>query len=891
MRSKSSQGGDTRRGGTRETNQSRRVRERSRIVLPSRAPPTVKHLIASRAPGSDDPLASSSSSEGDVRRPLLLDGKELKENSGTRATRSDRRGDRPDDDELASSACSEIVPYVEERTMEAAHAHAKYYKEWAAFAPVDFMKTFLKNGNIKVRPYSNKMSPVAPGVVSAHLLPFPDTFVANCIRNMPLDERKILHEDCIVMMQVMSESGSSFGTANPCLVGQAIHLSKYDRSDPPPPARIQKAITRFMRILPLGRPSGYYEQCRREGHVETFKQWWGHVLDKSAGVCGEIKFGKAVNKGTYLCHEDAEDTLDEVLEESLLEELPRFPMRAAGRGKPLPRKDYIDALFDITSSIDRLIWISGVRALHVVTDATTRLSRGLKAAGVASYGLSPYYGGASAIFARFGYLGSPRPTHMAKKMSRGVVTTEERRIYARFMDERQDWMVNHLFGSGTDVKRMDSSMRAWYIEAWAKMYKNDGLTHEELRFARRNLFLAHSGGDLLLGGRICAEVPEGATTGAAGVSTLESTYRWATDLLGVVLNVQLHILQELKYFSRIGKRRGLPYGPSVIAPGVNTVDGLACHEVGTGWLNKRNRCFRNPRGQLEPVSRRMVHVARMIKLGRGRNVALFPPTGPGTALFEALIPIVSYYFHCIVNGDDDWNTFPLGHLIPTNEWHLLLSADARMRWLNDGKDKACPLGQGSVREIIGQVRLSEAFARMRLPTILNEAKGVEGEGLACMCFNSMRPVVDGFGNWSFAIKGMTGEDEFRAITHPDEKITRPEHSCLRLIGLALLNPDPRAHELLLSMYQSIIRENNLILVDGKLDLTSHMEHCRKEKNNVFYHLGFEEGEELNEQLRSGKIAFPLYSRVLSLHGLPTELYSTGSTSQMLQNGAPRSPGW
>jgi hypothetical protein len=480
---------------------------------------------------------------------------------------------------------------------------------------------------------------------------------------------------------------------------------------------------------------------------------------------------------------------------------------------------------------------------------------------------------------------------MASRLSSKAVIAAERREYQIAMFVARHWMLENLFGSGTDVKRMDSSMRAWYIKMWSNTYENDTLTPDELNHARENLFTAHCGGELYLDENLCADVPEGATTGAAGVSTLESTYRWATDLLGVVLNVQLIILWELKYLAKADRRRSnLRKLLRKIDRTSDTVDGLACREVGTDWLLAK-RCFDHPTGQLAPVSRRMILRCNRILMGgrrRASDDAVFPPCGPGTALFDALLPIVAHYYHNVVNGDDDWNTFPLAHFIPDMEWHKILDPEVRCAWLRRGPSS---LHQGMARRVVGQTSMSKAFQRMRLPTKLNEEKGVEGEGLHVFCFNSMRPVVDGFGNWTFAIKGMTMEDEFRAISHPDEQVKHPIHTCLRLIGLSLLNPDPRCYELTRSIYEDVLVRHDLPLIDGLLDLSAYEEFCNKEKSNSFYHLSFEPDHELYTSLNSGKVGFPSYDKILALHGLPRQHYGTGSTEERLLGGAPRSPGW
>jgi hypothetical protein len=278
----------------------------------------------------------------------------------------------------------------------------------------------------------------------------------------------------------------------------------------------------------------------------------------------------------------------------------------------------------------------------------------------------------------------------------------------------------------------------------------------------------------------------------------------------------------------------------------------------------------------------------ILRSGSSGNDAMFPPVGPGTALFDALLPVVAYYYHNVVNGDDDWNTFPLAHFIPDLEWHRILDADARCEWLR--RKNKC-LRQGQARKVVGQTSMSQAFERMRLPTLLNEEKGVEGEGLEVFCFNSMRPVVDSFGNWTFAIKGMTMEDEFRAISHPDEQVRHPLHTCLRLVGLSLLNPDPRCYELTRAIYDDIIVRYGLRLEGDKLDLSAHLDLCRKERGNSFYHLSFEPDDELYAQVQSGFVSFPSYEKILALHGLPRHHYGTGSTEQRLLSGAPRSPGW
>lgn len=774
----------------------------------------------------------------------------------------------------------------EARDLPDARVHAQCFNKWAKKDPVEFMESMLKNKTITVSLYSEADSPIKKGAVCAQFHAFPDAYLADSVRNIPSTIRTDLHDDVCYALSVISASGSFFGTAAPSILGQTIHLSKYDRNDVPPPLVVRKIIRRLLHILPVGDPANYIERCRTIGHVAAFRERWHHVLDKSAGVCAEILFGRPENKGTYLYHDQAEDILASVLESSLLGIQPRFPMRAGGRGKPMLRAHFVDALFDPTNSIDRLIWVTGIRGLHMVTDATTRLSSGLKQSGVASYGLSPFKGGAAALYSRFGYLGPPRIARMARCLSYSVIHRPERDAYNAAMFTHQPWMTENLFGSGTDVKRMDSSMRAWYISMWSSLYTNSSLNPQQLNFARKNLFHAHNGGDLFLDERLCASVPEGATTGAAGVSTLESTYRWATDLLGVVLNVQLLVLKELKYLSRVG-RLGEPV--SSIDPQSDGVNGLSCREVGTGWLT-RKRCFHHPRGQLAPASRsRIARCNSILKRGSSFDGALYPPIGPGSALFEALLPIVAYYYHNIVNGDDDWNTFPLAHFIPKHEWHKILDPESRLRWLKN--KRTTNLSQGLAHKVVGQASMSEAFERMRLPSKLNIEKGVEGEGLRAFSFNSMRPVSDSAGTWSFAIKGMTMEDEFRAVSHPDEKVTSPIHTCLRMVGLSLLNPDPRCYELLRTIYFDILERHCLEHVEGTLDLSGYLELCRKEKSNSFYHLSFIKDDPIIADLDKGHIKFPSYEQVLILHGFPRHLYSEGSIGKRLRNGAPQSPGW
>merc|ERR1711933_211798 len=125
--------------------------------------------------------------------------------------------------------------------------------------------------------------------------------------------------------------------------------------------------------------------------------------------------------------------------------------------------------------------------------------------------------------------------------------------------------------------------------------------------------------------------------------------------------------------------------------------------------------------------------------------------------------------NCMVNGDDDWNTFPLLELVPRDQIFQILTTEGRCQLLeNTPKRRALP------RRIIGSESMSRAFRSLRLPTELNAEKGIEGRGIRMFLFNSMKPVWSAFdGSFSFSISGVSPITNFEAFSHPDDKIRNP----------------------------------------------------------------------------------------------------------------------
>ena len=81
-------------------------------------------------------------------------------------------------------------------------------------------------------------------------------------------------------------------------------------------------------------------------------------------------------------------------------------------------------------------------------------------------------------------------------------------------------------------------MRKWWVKIWARWAMSPYRRvwgDDVVRNVTRAVVACHSGGQLAMDGQMVAEVEEGASTGALGVSNLESLARWIFDTLGVAL--------------------------------------------------------------------------------------------------------------------------------------------------------------------------------------------------------------------------------------------------------------------------------------------------------------------------------------------------------------------
>jgi hypothetical protein len=784
------------------------------------------------------------------------------------------------------------------------------------------------------------------GIIAPAAHPCPDGYVIDAARQMDIDRWYDLHADTKAVLAMLAASPNSMCTVLSSFEGKLRHLKKYDRSDPPPDPEVVEFFTRILATFPRGSPdTEYLEEIRVHGHVPAFRERWKHVLHKSSGVDGEKLCGKPVSKGVFLDDPGAEALLSTSMESAMNGTFVPEMMRAAGRAKVMSQSAFeeiigdwaarnsellvdpsgsssesdssepqtpsvggvsvggtwfpvepVELSDDLASSrqsrmkraegpaskpvktMDRLIWISPATSLHAATPGAKTMSRGVKEAEISTYGLSPFKGGAQALYSSFGYLGPHVPTTMQTVLSN--VPRREKDLYASAMLRDRDHHMQNLFGMGSDVSRMDSSMREWFISLWGgRAYQDFPLDEGVKANMARALVAAHCGGKLAMEGGLVATVEEGASTGAVGVSTLESTYRWISDLLGVTFNLQKEIVIQL--------RRATLRGCKVDSGTV----GLAGRNYGLGWLKSSRVGFNvvNRRSQLsrEEEVRRVRLQALYSKQDRP-EYAMYPPLGPGTPLFEELLPIVAYYYNTRANGDDDWNTFPLLEYAELSELPQILDSGARSRWL-----RSPPKNRVTVRKIISNERMENAANMLNLPTRLNAEKGVEGRGLRTFMLNSMRPVWSEHDqSFSFYIDSSSLENGLLGVTHPDDIVTDPAHSVLRLVGLCYNHPDPRAYEAHRALAMELAVRHDLLMSGGYLDVSQHIQ---REKNNTLYNLMGPGTHDLDAatELREGRVRFPEYHEVLSHHGFGKsaefvrEVGSGWTVQGMLDEGFPR----
>jgi len=760
------------------------------------------------------------------------------------------------------------------------------------------------------------------GVIMPSAHPCPDRSIIDAIRQMDLVRWSSLSDGSKVALAMAGCNPNFLCTVLPSFEGRLRHLEKYDRSDPPPPDHILEFFRDTYAAFPRGEPDvEYFRMIEETSHVEAFRERWAHVLHKSSGIDGEKIFGASATKAQFLDDPGAEHVLGHAMHTAKVGCFTAELMRAAGRAKVMPQDKFIglidswlkarkswrarqpdEGLADLWDSeeeeepsdddpsvarlttepgvpvqtMDRLIWISPPSSLHVATPGARTLARSVREAQISTYGQTPFRGGAQRTYRQYGYLGAYKPTHMQVVLS--GIAKHERTAYYRALERDRDYHVRYLFGMGSDVQRMDSSMRKWWIQIWGQnAYADFPMDEEERRNWSQALIEAHCGGKLALDGKLVANVEEGATTGAVGVSGLESTYRWISDLLGVTFNLAMEIVRQLRRSYRRGRRVDQ-----------RTAD-LAGRNHGLSWL--KSECVGvhpsdrpNQLGE-EEVSRRVRRHNACRDASRPRY-ALYPPVGPGSPLFEALRPIVAFYYNTIANGDDDWNTFPLLEYIRLEDLPSILDPGARMRWLSSP-----PIIRETPQAIISNERMERAATMLRLPTLLNKEKGVEGRGLKTFMLNSMRPVWSQFDRaYTFYIESSCLARGLEGLTHPDDRIKSPAHTVLRLVGLVFNHPDPRVYQIYRALADELAERHGLRTPAGLLNVT---EHLNREKSNTLYNVmgpgsvGFAYATELRE----GRVRFPEYHEVLEHHGLArsaahVRAHGIGDVDQLIAMGFP-----
>lgn len=727
----------------------------------------------------------------------------------------------------------------------------------------------------------------ASGIECPCAKPCPDSALIDAVRQMSLERWSSLHLDSQIALALASCGPNHLCTVLPSFEGRLRHLQKYDRSDELPDEEVLRFFSRIFFHFPRGAPDvEYFEAINETSHVDAFRQRWSHVLNKSSGIDGEKLCGQAASKAVFLDTPGSEALLSIAMASAKDGTFYPELMRAAGRAKVMTQESFIeitrswlneryinhsrffsdsDDEFEETvddfvpqgaqsevKTMDRLIWISPPTSLHVSTPGARTLSRGVKEAQISTYGVSPFRGGAMKLFRSFGYLGAYHPTNMQVALSN--IKKHERTKYYRALERDRDYHVSHLFGMGSDVRRMDSSMRRWWIEIWGRdAYRDFPMSEREKRNLSKALIDAHCGGQLALDGRLIATVKEGATTGAVGVSTLESTYRWISDLLGVTFNLQKEIVNQLRRSFRKGQKVD-----------ELTAD-LAGRTHGLSWLRAKRVDYHpsNLIGRLgdEEVQRRFNLHSLNLRCSDPKY-ALLPRLGPGTDLFEELLPIVAFYYCTVANGDDDWNTFPLLEYVRLDELPSILDPSVRSRWL-----ASTPKLRETPMKIISNKKMEEAFAMLKLPTKLNSEKGTEGRGLESFLLNSMHPIWSDYDkSYTFFIESSRLKTGLQGLTHPDDVIRTPAHTVLRMVGLVFNHPDPRVYEIYKSLVYELAEMHGLWTHDGFLNVNKHLD---KEKTNSLYNLvgPGSAGSPFATELREGRVRFPEYSEVLEHHNL------------------------
>jgi len=322
-----------------------------------------------------------------------------------------------------------------------------------------------------------------------------------------------------------------------------------------------------------------------------------------------------------------------------------------------------------------------------------------------------------------------------------------------------------------------------------------------------------------------AHVPEGASTGALGVSNLESIGRAFFDLLGVTRRLQREVVASCRYFIARGQDRLLPQ-----------------------WIRGLSKC-----------------------LTRGRVSREFSRLGPGTPLFDRMFALVLEFCRLRTNGDDDWLTSPLFSRMRggrSRAAHLDRVALLRPQYIGSIAARD-PFDRNFAMRILNRWAIAREHKELQLPVRLNPEKGSEGPYAADFNMNSSRPLRSkATGRVSCYNKNLTLEEDFASITHPDRTMDSPCHTALRLSSLSTLSPDPFTYSLLSLMFQGVVADFGVDLDSIPIDLE------QAEANRSLYQL--QEAKAVDSVLASNPdgetvtLRFPSYSSVLELHGMLAE---------------------
>lgn len=325
-------------------------------------------------------------------------------------------------------------------------------------------------------------------------------------------------------------------------------------------------------------------------------------------------------------------------------------------------------------------------------------------------------------------------------------------------------------------------------------------------------------------GGMMAYVPEGASTGALGVSNLESLSRAFFDLLGVTRRLQREVLNSCKYFLYRGRDNEIP---------ACLVDLLPC------------------------LTRRRTSTSSQI--------------GPGTPMFDELFALVLEFCRLRTNGDDDWLTSPLfsrmsgGRSEKAHRERLSLLMPEKIADIARG----APKNRSFAMRVLNRWAIAKEHREMELPVRLNPEKGSEGPLASDYNMNSSRPLISELTNTTSCYnKSLTYEEDYVGLTHPDRTMAVPQHSALRMASLATLSPEPFTYSLISLLFQGIVADYDVDLDSIPLELE------QREANGSLYQLN--EAGAVDVVLTSGetpetfKLRFPSYGDVLQLHGLHHE---------------------